>query len=101
MCAGVQNVSRPIVECQEMSQSKPIGRHATPHTASHPCQEMDDLEVAAIGGVLVEMTVVLSMRARASPNRAARQSAKRVAIANTLLVALPILIGWKNVLRLP
>src|SRR5438132_7157993 len=30
ICAGVQNVSRPIVECQEISQSTPIGMQTAP-----------------------------------------------------------------------
>src|SRR5688572_23398717 len=37
ICAGVQNVSRPMVECHEMSHSSPMGRQATAPTAIHPC----------------------------------------------------------------
>src|SRR5580704_13911977 len=32
MCAGVQNVSRPIDMCQEMSHGPPIIPHTTPAT---------------------------------------------------------------------
>src|SRR2546422_475091 len=31
MSAGVQNVSRPMVECHEISQSTPIGMHSAPN----------------------------------------------------------------------
>lgn len=34
MCAGVQNVSRPIVECHEISHNAPIGMHAAPKTTA-------------------------------------------------------------------
>src|SRR5215207_3628543 len=59
MCAGVQKVSRPIVECHEMSQSSPIGRHATPQTATHPCQGM---EPPVAGRVLIGRSVASFMR---------------------------------------
>src|SRR5882724_6227366 len=34
MCAGVQNVSLPIVWCHEMSHNTPSGMHAAPRTTA-------------------------------------------------------------------
>ena len=40
-CAGVQNVSRPIDMCHEMSQYTPTITHAAANTAVYACQRDD------------------------------------------------------------
>ena len=49
-CAGVQNESRPIDMCHEMSQYTPTITHAAARTAVYACQRDDDERPSMRGG---------------------------------------------------
>ena len=49
MCAGVQNVSRPIERCHEMSQCTPIMAHVTAATAHQTYQGTETEDRAETG----------------------------------------------------
>ena len=49
MCAGVQNVSRPIERCQAISQCVPTIAEVTAATAHQTYQGMGDGRVSRIG----------------------------------------------------
>ena len=64
MCAGVQNVSRPMLSCHEMSHSTPSGMHVAPSTAITKCHGMAQAE--AFFEASVNWVVAVDMSAWAS-----------------------------------
>ena len=64
MCAGVQNVSRPMLMCHEMSQSAPSGMQHAPHTAMARCHGMAAERADVSGGAAaVRLAVAVDMSA--------------------------------------
>ena len=62
MCAGVQNVSRPMLMCHEMSHNAPSGMQHAPHTAMARCHGMaaERTEVSAGAAMSVAVAVCMS-----------------------------------------
>src|SRR5687767_4847827 len=93
MCAGVQNVSRPMVMCQEMSQRIPTTMLVEPASMAEMCQGREAGQASAIETGVAAGTIdsIGTSAIRDKPVTARNLRAERLALA--ALVYLDILEG--------